>query len=54
MIYRPTNPLARIGVDVMCSDPQLWLGYLRVVYPWGYGGWQCDAVHMTKSDGGDN
>ena len=33
MIYRHTNPLASIGVDVMCHGPQLWLGYLWVVYP---------------------
>ena len=38
----------------MCSDPWLWLGYLRVVYSWGYVGWKCDAVHMTKSDGGNS
>ena len=54
MIYRPINPLARISVYVMCSGPRLWLGYLRVVCPWGYVGWKCDVVHMTKSDGGDN
>ena len=54
MIYRPTNPLVRIGVDVMCSGPRLWLGYLRVVCLWGYVGWKCDVVHMTKSGGGNN
>ena len=54
MIYRSTNPLARISVDEMCSGLRLWLGYLRVVYPWVYVGWKCDAVHMTESYGGDN
>ena len=34
MIYRHTNPLASIGVNVMCSGPQLWLGYLLIVYLW--------------------
>ena len=54
MIYRPTNPLARISVGVMCSGPRLWLGYLQVVCPWGYVAWKCDAIRMTKSGGGDN
>ena len=54
MVYRPTYPLARIGVTVMCSGPRPWLGYLRVVCLWGYVGWKCNVECRTKSGGGDD
>ena len=54
MIYKPTNTLTRISVGVMCSGPRLWLKCLRVVCLWGYVEWKCNAVHMTKSGGGNN
>ena len=54
MIYKPTNPLARIGVGVMYSDPPLWLKYLLVVCLWGYVERKYNAVRKTKNGGGNN
>ena len=54
VVENPTTPLTMIDVSVIYSDPPLWLIYLLVACLWGYVGWKCNAVHRTRSGGGNN